>query len=64
MERFGRHATKSRSQLFSEAVPGYISRQSPEHVTAAMGRVYAVPGDQADAFVSSAAQRTLKRSEW
>jgi hypothetical protein len=53
-----------RSQLFSEAVPGYISRQSPEHVTAAMGRVYAVPGDQADAFVSSAAQRTLKRSEW
>jgi metal-responsive CopG/Arc/MetJ family transcriptional regulator len=63
-ELFARHAKKSRSQLFSEAVREYISRHAPDHVTEAMDRVCAELGDQADAFVSSAAQRTLKRTEW
>jgi predicted transcriptional regulator len=63
-ERLARRTKKSRSQLFSDAVREYISRHAPDDVTAAMDRVCAELGGQADDFVSSAARRTLERSEW
>ena len=63
-ERLARRSKKSRSQLFSDAVREYIARHAPDDVTAAMDRVCAELGGQADDFVSSAARRTLERSEW
>ena len=63
-ERLARHSKKSRSQLFADAVREYISRHAPDDVTAAMDRVCADLDDRADDFVSAAARRTLKRSEW
>jgi metal-responsive CopG/Arc/MetJ family transcriptional regulator len=63
-ERLARRSKKSRSQLFSDAVREYIARHAPDDVTAAMDRVCAVLGERTDGFVSSAARRTLERSEW
>jgi metal-responsive CopG/Arc/MetJ family transcriptional regulator len=63
-ERLARRTKKSRSRLFSDAVKEYVARHSPEEVTDAMDRVCAELGQPADKFVSSAARRVLKRSEW
>jgi metal-responsive CopG/Arc/MetJ family transcriptional regulator len=63
-ERLARRSKKSRSQLFSDAVREYIARHATDDVTAAMDRVCAELGERGDGFVSSAAQRTLERSEW
>jgi predicted transcriptional regulator len=63
-ERLARRTKKSRSRLFSDALKEYIERHSPEEVTEAMNRACDDAGDLPDAFVSRAARRTLKRSEW
>lgn len=63
-ERLARRTKKSRSRLFSDALKEYIERHAPEEVTEAMNRACAEAGDLPDAFVSAAARRTLKRSEW
>jgi len=63
-ERLARRSKKSRSQLFSDAVREYIARHAQEEVTEAFDRVCAEIGDSSDEFVSSAAHRVLKRSEW
>jgi metal-responsive CopG/Arc/MetJ family transcriptional regulator len=63
-ERLARRTKKSRSQLFSDTVREYVSRPAPEHVTGAMDRVCAELGQPADEFLSTAAHRILKRSEW
>jgi len=63
-ERLARRTKKSRSQLFSEALQEYVARHAPEAVTEAMDRVCAEVGQEEDPFVSSAARRVLKRSEW
>ena len=38
-ERFARHARRSRSQVYSEAIREYVARHSPDAVTEAMNRV-------------------------
>jgi metal-responsive CopG/Arc/MetJ family transcriptional regulator len=63
-ERLAKHAKKSRSQLYSDAIREYVSRHSPEHVTEAMNRVCDAMGSTKDRFVSAAARRALERSEW
>ena len=63
-ERLARRTKKSRSQLFSDALREYVARHAPEEVTDAMNRVCAVLSNAKDPFVSSAARRILKRSEW
>jgi metal-responsive CopG/Arc/MetJ family transcriptional regulator len=63
-ERLARRTKKSRSQLFSEALQEYVARHAPEAVTEAMDRVCAEVAQGEDPFVSSAARRVLKRSEW
>ncbi len=63
-ERLARRRKESRSQLFSDAVREYIARHAPEEVTEAMDRVCAEVGHPTDRFVSSAARRILKQSEW
>ena len=63
-ERLARRTRKSRSQVFSEALKGYVARRAPDEVTEAMNRVCAEVGDAADPFALSAARRVLERSEW
>jgi metal-responsive CopG/Arc/MetJ family transcriptional regulator len=63
-ERLARRTKKSRSQLFSEALQEYVARHAPEAVTEAMDRVCAEVAQAEDPFVSLAARRVLKRSEW
>jgi metal-responsive CopG/Arc/MetJ family transcriptional regulator len=63
-ERLARRTRKSRSQLFSDAVREYVARHAQEEITEAMDMVCAELGQPTDEFVSSAARRTLARSEW
>lgn len=63
-ERLARRTKKSRSRLFSDALKEYLERHAPEEVTEAMNQACAEAGDVPDAFVSTAARRTLKRTEW
>ncbi len=63
-EQLARHTKKSRSQLFSDALKEYVARHASEDVTDAMDRVCRELGNRKDEFVSSAAHRILKRSEW
>ena len=63
-ERLARRTKKSRSQLFSDALQEYLARHAPEEITEAMNRVCAELGETRDSFISSAARRALRRSEW
>ena len=63
-ERLARRTKKSRSRLFSDALKEYLARHAPDEVTEAMNRACAEAGGAKDAFVSSAARRILKRSQW
>ena len=63
-ERHARHAKKSRSQLYSEAIAEYLDRHASDAVTEAMNKACANVGDEVDPFVKSAARRTLKQSSW
>jgi metal-responsive CopG/Arc/MetJ family transcriptional regulator len=63
-ERLARRTRKSRSQLFSDALREYVARHGTDEVTEAMDRVCAEAGNRKDPFVSSAARRTLARTEW
>ena len=63
-ERIARRSRKSRSQVYSEALKEYLARHAPDEVTEAMDRVCATLEDLSDPFVTAAAHRILKRSEW
>jgi antitoxin MazE6 len=63
-DRLARRTKKSRSRLFSDALKEYLARHSPERITKDVNKVCAAIGDTTDAFVSAAAQRILKRTEW
>jgi metal-responsive CopG/Arc/MetJ family transcriptional regulator len=63
-ERLARRTKRSRSRLFSDALKEYLARHTPNEVTEAMDRAFAELGETKDAFVSTAARRVLKRSEW
>lgn len=63
-ERLARRSKKSRSRLFSDALREYVARHASEEVTEAMNRTCVAVGDTTDPFVSTAARRVLKRTEW
>ena len=63
-ERLARRSKKSRSKLFSDALKEYMARQAPDEVTEAMNRACAQTGGKPDEFVSTAARRTIGKSEW
>jgi predicted transcriptional regulator len=63
-ERLAKRLEKSRSQLYAEAVAEYVARRDPESVTEAMNAVCADVDTKPDAFVRTAAKRTLERQEW
>ena len=63
-EIFARRTKKSISRLFSDALRDYLAHHAPDEVTEAMNRACVEAGETKDAFVASAARRTLERSEW
>jgi metal-responsive CopG/Arc/MetJ family transcriptional regulator len=63
-ERLARRTKRSRSQLFSDALKEYLARHASDEVTEAMDQVCADIATPTDEFVSSAARRILKQSEW
>ena len=63
-ERHARRSRKSRSQLYADALSEYLARHAPEEVTDAMNRALDEIGETTDPFVSAAARRVLKGTEW
>lgn len=63
-EKLARRTKRSRSQLFSDALKEYLARHTSEEITEAMDQVCDELGAPTDEFVSSAARRLLRRSEW
>ena len=63
-ERLAKRTKKSRSQLYSDAVREYVLRHSPDEVTEAMNQICDALESTKDEFVSTAARRILRRSEW
>src|SRR5262249_23478410 len=63
-ERHARRQRKSRSQLYAEALSEYLSRHGADEVTEAMNQVVDQLKEAPDPFVTAAARRILKRSEW
>jgi metal-responsive CopG/Arc/MetJ family transcriptional regulator len=63
-EEPARRSTKSRSQLFADALPEYVARHDPDAVTAALDRIVEQLEEPRDDFVSVAARRVLERSDW
>ena len=63
-DRLARRTKKSRSRLFSDALREYVARHSSEDITEAMDRACAELQGPQDEFVSVAARRVLKKSEW
>ncbi|HMD39935.1 MAG TPA: hypothetical protein VKH15_11675 [Candidatus Acidoferrum sp.] len=64
VERFAPRTKKSRSRLFSEALAEYLARHSADPVIEAMNKACEAIGEERDLFVSTAAERILRRSEW
>lgn len=64
VERQARRERKSRSQLYADALSEYLARHAPEEVTDAMNRALDAIGETNDPFVSAAARRILKGTEW
>jgi len=63
-EQHARRASKSRSQLYAEAIAEYLARHAPDEVTEAMNRVADQLEAAPDSFARAAARRVLERSEW
>lgn len=64
-ERLAKQARKSRSQLYADALTEYLTRRTPDEVTAAMNAVVDQMGQSApDAFGQRATRRVLERTEW
>ena len=63
-ERLAKKLKTSRSQLYSHALREYVARYAPDEVTETLNDVCADVGEEDCGFMSSAARRTLRRSEW
>jgi metal-responsive CopG/Arc/MetJ family transcriptional regulator len=63
-ERLARRERRSRSEIYSTAVREYVARHAPDEITDAVDRVVTAVGISPDPFVSRAAERVLRESEW
>jgi metal-responsive CopG/Arc/MetJ family transcriptional regulator len=63
-EKHARRFSKSRSQLYVEAIEEYLDRHAPDEVTEAMNRVVDQLDEPTDPFVAEAGRRILKNTEW
>ncbi|HET9176730.1 MAG TPA: hypothetical protein VFQ24_00050 [Terriglobia bacterium] len=58
-----RRTGKSRSQLFSDTLNGYLARHAPHEITEAMNRASVEVEETKNPFVSTAARPILRQSE-
>jgi len=63
-ERFARHARKSRSKLYTEAISEYLARHSPDEITDSLNDVIAKVNGNDSKFVKHAAKRAISHVEW
>lgn len=63
-ERLARRGSKSRSQVFSEAMLEYGARHDSNGITESWNAVLADVGDEADEWVGQVSRQALERSEW
>ena len=63
-ERLARRLKQSRSEVYSRALAEYVARHEPDQVTEDMDRTLDEVGEPNDEFVSTAARRSLRRTEW
>jgi metal-responsive CopG/Arc/MetJ family transcriptional regulator len=63
-ERFARHAKKSRSKLYAEALSEYLSRHSPDEITESLNLVAAKISGNDLQFVKHAARKIATREAW
>lgn len=64
-ENHAKRVSKSRSQLYAQALSEYLSRHAPEEVTERMNRAVDRIGREArDDFVESAGEHVLRHTEW
>lgn len=57
--------SKSRSQLYAEALAEYLARHAPDEVTEAMNRVVEqLDEPRPDPFLTASARRAFERTEW
>ncbi len=65
VDRLARRSRRSRSEVYSAALREYVARHAPDEVTAGLDAVIAEVGQPADdAFVVTAARRTMASTEW
>ena len=63
-DRLATRTKRSRSDLYSRALAEYLARHAPDQVTEDMNRALDAAGADVDAFASTAARRTLLRTDW
>jgi metal-responsive CopG/Arc/MetJ family transcriptional regulator len=63
-ERLAKRLKQSRSEVYSRALAEYVARHAPDQVTESMNRALEEISEPADRWVSTAARRALRRTEW
>jgi len=63
-ERFARHAKKSRSKLYADALSEYLARHSPDEITESLNRVAAKINGKDLQFGKQAARKLVAREVW
>ena len=63
-EKLARRLSKTRSQLYSEAVDEYVTRHDPDTVTARLNAVLDSLNESDDRFVTDTANSVLSNVEW
>lgn len=63
-ERLARELKQSRSALYSRAIREYVTRHSPDSVTATLDAMLAEEHEPDAEFAAAAARQTLERSDW
>jgi predicted transcriptional regulator len=63
-ERFARHAKKSRSKLYADALSEYLARHSPDEITESLNQIAAKINGNDLPFVTRAARKLVAREAW
>lgn len=63
-ESLARRLSKTRSQLYAEALDEYVARHDPDTVTERLNAVVDAAGGDADRFVEETSSSVLRQVEW
>jgi antitoxin MazE6 len=63
-ERLAQRLSKSRSQLYTEALVEYLTRHDPDTVTERLNEVWESLAEPEDRFVRETSRNILERVEW